>query len=148
MRRAAILAAAILVAGAAGASSSRPEEAGDGGARYRTVEISLRSDVAIAAWQIELVAGGDARVVGVEGGEAPFADPPAYDPAALAGGRIVIAAFDTRAALSPGKHRVAVVHLREGGAEPTYQVRLVAAGDARGERVGATPSLAPRSPTP
>lgn len=132
---AATRAAVTLVAGPARASSP------GGGGRDRAVEISLSSAAAVATWQLELVAGGDARVTGVEGGDAPFAAPPAHDPAALGGGRVVLAAFDTHAALPAGQHRVAVVHLRGGGAEPTVHVRLVVAGDARGERVSATPSI-------
>ena len=93
------------------------------------VELDV-GDVPVAAYQIEVVVrSGEATVVGVEGGAAPgFDEPPAYDPAALAGGRIVIAAFDTRVGLSPGRHRVATLHLREAGAGPVvYEVRLVAA---------------------
>jgi len=105
--------------------------------RFATVEITLAADHPIAAWQVELVVtAGDARIVGVEGGEAPFAEPPRYDPAALAGGRIILAAFDTHAALPAGRHRVAIVHVRAAG-PAAYSVRVAAAADPDGTRITA-----------
>lgn len=115
------------------------------GPRFRALDLVLDADVAVAAWQVEIVAvGGEARVVGVEGGEAPFTAPPTYDPAALQLSRLVLLAFDIHAALPPGRHRVATIHVREAGAT-RYALRLVAAGDAAGARVSVTPSLEPRS---
>jgi len=79
------------------------------------------------------VLAGDATIVGVEGGTSDgFRDPPYYDPKALAGGRIVLAAFNTKVALSPGRHRVATVHMREAGAAPIYELRLTAAAGPDG----------------
>jgi hypothetical protein len=103
--------------------------AGDAPVRYVRWAIELEVGATpIAAYQVELVVrSGDATIVGVEGGTSEgFREPPFYDPRALAGGRIVLAAFDTRTSLAPGRHRVATLHLRE--AEPsTYALELLAA---------------------
>ena len=142
-----LLLAFLLCSLEAAASTPRPA---DEGVRFRTLDVVLTSDAPIAAWQVEITTdGGDSRIVGVEGGaEAPFDAPPRHDPAALQSGRIILAAFDTGRALPAGKHRVATLHLREAGAAPRYQIELVAAGDPAGERVSATVTVDPRSPTP
>jgi len=98
--------------------------------RYEPWAIELEvGDVSIAAYQVELVVrSGDATVVGVEGGTTDgFREPPYYDPQALAGGRIVLAAFNTKVGLSRGRHRVATIHMREAGPAPAYELRLMAA---------------------
>jgi hypothetical protein len=97
------------------------------------IELDVK-ETPIAAYQVELlVRSGDATIVGVEGGTTDgFRDPPYYDPKALAGGRIVLAAFNTKVALSPGRHRVATVHMREAGAAPVYELRLTAAAGPDG----------------
>lgn len=96
-------------------------------------------DVAVAAWQVELAGeGDDFRIVGIEGGDhAAFREPPHYDPRALQGGRVVLAAFDTGAELPAGDHRVASVHVhsQQGALPPT--ARLIVAADAEGRRVDA-----------
>ncbi len=113
--------------------------------RYRPVEVYLDSGtVPLAAYQLELIATGDAQIVGVEGGDAPaFAEPPAYDPAALAGGRIILAAFSLRdaAELPRGRTRIATVHIREPGAPPRFTVRLHAASGPDGVPLTPTTSL-------
>jgi hypothetical protein len=96
---------------------------------------------ALGAWQFEwLVRGGDARIVGVEGGEhRAFAQAPHYDPAALQGGRIVVAAFSTNHELPRGKTRVARLHLRIGaGPAPAFAVELKACADGDGAATTAT----------
>lgn len=118
----------------------------DGEVRFRLLEIALEVDEPIAAYQVELVVrSGEATIVGVEGGEAPgFGDAPYYDPAALAGGRIVIGALSTEHVLPRGRHRVAAVHMREAGPIPVeYELRLMAAASASGERIAARPVLVP-----
>jgi hypothetical protein len=97
------------------------------------IELDVK-ETPIAAYQVELIVrSGDATIVGVEGGTTDgFRDPPYYDPQALAGGRIVLAAFNTKVALSPGRHRVATVHMREAGAAPVYELRLTAAAGPDG----------------
>ena len=73
----------------------------------------------LAAYQIEITAGPGAVIAGVEGGVAgPFHEPPYYDPAALRGGRIVLAAFNTGGDLPHGRIRVATLHMREEGPAP------------------------------
>jgi hypothetical protein len=85
-----------------------------------------------------IVRAGDATIVGVEGGTTDGSrEPPFYDPRALAGGRIVLAAFHTRVALTRGRHRVATVHLREAGPAPAYELRLAAAGAPDGSPAAA-----------
>ena len=61
----------------------------------------------LAAYQVEItVAAGDAKLVGIEGGEHPeFTEPPFYDPAALREERVVLAAFSTAAAESAAPRR-------------------------------------------
>lgn len=119
--------------------------AGDGAVRFRPLDVELAvGDAPIGAYQVELVvAAGDATIVGVEGGALPgFEAAPYYDPAALAGGRIVLGAFSTARTLpARGTHRVATVHLREQGPGPTYELRLIAAADAAGAPAAARPRL-------
>ena len=133
MRRFAAVLALLLVAGAAPAQ------------RFRPVEVFVDSSGApLAAWQLEVIADGEAQIVGVEGGASPaFAEAPAYDPEALAGGRIILAAFSLRdaAELPRGRTRVATVHVREPGAAPRYSVRLQAAAGPDGTPIPATASL-------
>ncbi|MBW2276583.1 MAG: hypothetical protein JRF63_03765 [Deltaproteobacteria bacterium] len=121
-------------------------KATDGEIRFAPVEIVLEVDEPVAAYQVELlVKRGQATVVGVEGGEnAGFDAAPYYDPAALKGGRIVIGAFSTKHVLTRGRHRVAAVHMREVGPDPAeYELRLVAAASASGERTATRPVLGP-----
>lgn len=67
----------------------------------------------LAAYQIEVLAGSDdVTLVGVEGGDAPaFTEPPRYDPRALRGGRIVLAAICLDDPLPRGPVRVASLHV-------------------------------------
>lgn len=95
----------------------------------------------IAAWQFEWrIDGGGARIVGLEGGEpGAFADAPYYDPAALQGGRIVVAAFSTADELPRGRFRAARVHLIvDAGARPRFDVELQACAGADGSAIDAT----------
>ena len=135
--RLALASIAALVAFAGGAPA-RADETAPTKARFRAVAIELVvGDEGLAAYQVELVVrSGDALIVGVEGGTAAgFTSPPYYDPAALRAGRIVLAAFNTKVSLKKGRHRVAVVHLRETGPSPAYALEVVAAAAAGGERV-------------
>ena len=90
----------------------------------------------LAAYQFELrTAAGEAKLVGIEGGDhAAFAHPPYYDPKALMTDRVVIAAFNTAAAdkLPSGKTRGARLMVRAGGGnEPArYDVKLQVAASA------------------
>ncbi len=94
----------------------------------------------LAAWQFELKAPDDVKIVGVENGEhEAFAEAPYYDPAALMNNRIIIAAFSTADQLPNGKTRVATVHLQViGDTEPEYKLTLTVAGDREGSEIPAT----------
>ncbi|HYC56883.1 MAG TPA: hypothetical protein VEL28_18265 [Candidatus Binatia bacterium] len=113
-------------------------------AEFRPVDIYVDAgEVALAAYQVEVRAAG-ATIVGVEGGEhAAFAEPAYYDPAALSGGRIILAAFSTGHDLPGGRTRVATLHMHESS-EARYEVKLMAAGDAGGRRTRATVSVVSR----
>lgn len=108
-----------------------PEQEG----RFVTVEIYAQIDTPIAAWQVELDC--DAKIVGVEGAS----EPPYYDPAALQGGRIILAQFTIPAATEPsppaGRVLVARVHLMETGrtGSADYRANLMAAAAPGGERI-------------
>lgn len=100
----------------------------------------------LAAWQVEysgVSARGDVKLVGVEGGESPaFSPAPHYDPAALAGGRVIIAAYSTGAGLPRGETRIARLHLAApAGAEIAHTVNLIAAGNRVGHRLKASVRL-------
>src|SRR5688572_9960509 len=123
-------------AGDAAAPATRPASP----FRYVDVFIDTQGQ-SLAAYQFELRAPKGVQLVGIEGGEhEAFAQPPYYDPKALAEGeRIVIAAFDTGADLPAGKTRVARLSVRVGAdaggpqAKPDYQVTLqvAASSDAK-----------------
>ena len=97
----------------------------------RFVAVDLYADTGgkpLVAWQIELET--DAKIVGVEGGEKP----PYYDPAALQGGRIILARFTTEPNPPSGRVLVARVHLQETG-KTDYTARLMAAASPGGARI-------------
>jgi hypothetical protein len=83
------------------------------------------------------------KLVGVEGGEhAAFKQPPYYDPKALAGQRIVIAAFDTGADLPRGRTRVARLMVQaRGPVTPTYAATVQVAASPEAKRIPATISI-------
>ena len=93
----------------------------------------------LAAYQLSFDSA-DATLVGVEGGEsAAFADPPFYDPKALAGGRVILAAFHVAPDGPTGRTRVARLHLRVAGpADPVYTTNLAVAAGAAAETIDAT----------
>lgn len=106
--------------------------------RFRALVIELEvGGQAVAGYQLELkTISGDALIVGVEGGTARgFTEPPTYDPAALSGGRIILAALNPDETLTKGRHRVAVVHMRESGEEPVYEIDVITAGGTHGTAV-------------
>ena len=114
--------------------------------RFAALDIFLESAEPVAAWQFELSeAGGRMRVVGVENGDSPaFAKAPYFDRKAVGddrADRIIVADFTLRpeAELPVGKVRIATVHVRlTGDSGPEYVLRLVAAGNPRGEPVPAS----------
>ena len=114
--------------------------------RFAALDVFLESAQPVAAWQFELSeAGGRMRVVGVENGDSPaFAKAPYYDRKAVSDGRadrIIVADFTLRpeAELPVGRVRIATVHMRIAGEpEPEFVLRLVTAGNGRGEPVPAS----------
>lgn len=134
MRALLVAAAALVVCGNAAAEA----------VRFRPVDVYIDSGgEPLAAYQVEITARG-ATIAGVEGGDPPaFAEPPHYDPAALQGGRIILAAFNTGGDLPRGRTRVATLHMRETG-NSEYQIKLAAAANAAGARIDATASAEPR----
>jgi hypothetical protein len=107
--------------------------------RFEAVDIVIDSGATpLAAYQLELFErSGRAKLSGVEGGEpAAFKEAPYYDPAALSGGRIIVAAFSTAGELPSGRTRVARLHFQVDGEAPAdYEARLVVAGDADGKEI-------------
>jgi hypothetical protein len=100
--------------------------------RFVAVEIYAETNGrALAAWQIEVDCDpAKAKIVGVEGsGEKP----PYYDPAALQGGRIILASFTTEPHPPAGRVLIARVHLQETS-RTDYSVKLMAAASPGGER--------------
>jgi hypothetical protein len=141
--RAVLVFALVLLLAPARSADSAP------GARFTTIDVMVECDRPLAAWQVQLkVTSGDAVVVGVEGGEAPFGAAPFYDPEALGAGRLILAAFDTQATLPAGRHRLATLHLREAGPAPAYELGLEAAADPTGARIPATVTLVTKDSTP
>ena len=119
--------------------------------RFRPVEVWLDAGAEpLAAYQVEITADADAKVVGVEGGAASaFAAPPRYDPAALQGGRIILADFSTGADVPRGRIRVATLHVREAaGSAPTYRAEVSASAAPDGRRIPVTVQLVPQQGDP
>lgn len=103
--------------------------------RFTWVDVYIDSaDRGLAAYQFEVTTA--AKIVGVEGGEVPqFKDAPYYDPAALHGGRIIIAALTVDEA-PKGRIRVARLHMYETG-KPDYASKLMVAAAPGGDKIEA-----------
>ena len=124
---------------------TRPVVATD--VRFTAIDVFVDSkDQALAAYQFELhTTAGDVKIVGIEGGEhAAYKQAPFYDPKAMMGDRVIVAAYSTSDDLPAGKTRVARVHVRVGGdIEPKYELKLTASASKEGKSIaGATASLA------
>ena len=97
---------------------------------FTAVDVYIDSPKPLAAWQVEIRTA--ATIVGVEGGEPKaYAEPPFYDPKALQGGRIVLAAFTTDAAPPSGRIRVARLHLQGPAQLTSHELVAAAPGGAR-----------------
>jgi len=120
------------------------------GPSYKTVEPKVRfvaleihidpHGKPLGAYQFELKAkAGQIKVVGVEGGGHPaFKRAPYYDPAALTGERIIIAAYTTDEDLPTERIRVATAHLQVmGEVEPDYQLHLMVVAGDKGQSIDA-----------
>ena len=100
-------------------------------------------DAPLAAYQIDFHSTtGGLRIVGVEGGEhALYRDAPYYDPRAMQGDRVIIAAYAAgpREALPVGPVRVARVHVMySSDADATLHATLDAAANFEGDAIDAT----------
>ena len=95
---------------------------------------------ALAAYQLEVVdVSGNARVVGIEGGEHPaFEKPPYYDPEAIEREAVVLAAFHVGDDVPSHETRVATIHYAVAtGTEPEFEVHLQVAASPSGHEVPA-----------
>jgi hypothetical protein len=117
---------------------------------YKTIDIFVDSkEKSLAAYQLEFKSWtGNAKIVGVEGGEhEAFKEAPYYDPKAMQQERVIIAAFSTNAEgqLPKGKIRVATVHVQvTGDKDPDYAVELETAADSQGKKISAETSFEQR----
>ena len=110
----------------------------EGETRFSAIDVFVNADGPLAAWQLELATS--AKIVGIEGGDGLFKEPPTYDSAALNGGRIAIAGMTMAEKPPAGRVRVARLHLMETGST-VYTPKLVAAGGPGGVKVSATVEL-------
>ena len=120
--------------------------------RFQAVDVFIHSkEIPLAAYQLEFsVKTGDAKVVGLEGGEHPaFKDAPFYDPKAIQHERVIIAAFNTTSGdkLPKGKTRVATIHLQvTGERNPDYAVKLETAATLEGTKIVVETACEERKP--
>jgi len=111
---------------------------------FRAIEVYVDSgNLPLAAYQVQFsVTNVTARIVGIEGGQhKAFREPPFYDPKAMQGERVIIAAFSTETPghLPSGKTRVATIHIMTiGETRPAFELKLQAAADPAGKRISAT----------
>jgi hypothetical protein len=112
--------------------------------RFQPVEIFADAQTnALAAYQLEFkVTSGNAKIVGIEGGEHhAFSEAPFYDPKAMQNERVVLAAFSTQPAdkLPTGKTRVATIHLQISGSdELKFETKLSTAANSGGKKIAVT----------
>jgi len=124
----------------------------DQSVRFQAVDILIDSkETPLAAYQLEFtVKSGDAKVVGVEGGEhSAFKDAPFYDPKAIQHERVIIAALNTTSAdkLPTGKTRVATIHLQvTGERNPDCAVKLQTAATLEGRKILVETTFEERKP--
>jgi hypothetical protein len=104
----------------------------------------------LAAYQLEFAAEtGRVSLVGVEAGETgPYANrPPYYDPAALAGHRIILGDYTLDPAAPKTKTRVARLMLElRGDTSPQYVTKLITAANPDGKPIPAEITLGAPSP--
>jgi len=124
-------------------TQSQPADTNTESVRFRAVDIYLDSKgKPLAAYQLEFsVTNGNAKIVGIEGGEHPaFTEPPFYDAKAMQHERVILAAFSTEASdkLPSGKTRVATIHLQLSAAsEPEFELKLQTAAEGNGNKITA-----------
>jgi len=108
---------------------------------FRVVDIFVDAKgKSLAAYQLEWkVASHNAKIVGIEGGDhAAFKQPPQYDPRAIQGERVIVAAFNiaNENALPRRRTRLATIHLEApAGANCKFELEKFEAADAQGRRI-------------
>lgn len=104
----------------------------------------------LAAWQVEFTADTPGvSLVGVETGESSAYSkrPPYYDPAALAGHRIIVGDYSLDSTLPTTRTRVARLMLEiQGDAKPHYTTHLMAAANPEAQSIPADVSIAEPKP--
>ena len=114
--------------------------------RFCAVDVYVdATNAPLAAYQLEFaVTNAAAKIVGIEGGEAPaFREAPFYDPKAMQQERAILAAFSLESPdkLPTGKTRVATIHLQVSGTVPlAIGIKLVTAADANGNKIAGVAS--------
>ena len=108
--------------------------------RFTYVDITIDpKGQPLAAWQFEFTAEvGQISLVGVEAGDNPaYAKrPPYYDPAALAGNRIIVGDYSLDPAVPTTRTRIARLMLEiRGDVKPQYVTKLMAAANADGKTI-------------
>jgi len=137
---------AVLLAMVNFSTSTFAQTASTNAIRFQAVEIFADSQTAaLAAYQVKFnVTSGNAKIVGIEGGEQPaFAEAPFYDPKAIQHERVILAAFSTLPAdkLPRGKTRVATIHLQVTGTdELKFETKLATAASSDGRKIAITVS--------
>ncbi len=151
-----ILSALLLARGGVPVGAQVTVPAGDGGnagggvaVAFVPVDVWVDSgNKRLGAYQVEVVAK-EGMIVGLEGGESKaFGEAPYYDPAALQGNRIIVAAFSTDENLPTGLTRVARLHMMvngevKAGEMPAMTEKLVVATDGEGKTVDVKLTLRP-----
>ncbi len=91
----------------------------------------------LAAYQFELNASDNVKIVGIEGGQHPsFNSPPYYDTKAIMNQRIIIADYSTNQDLPTGKSRIATLHLQVSDTQtPYFETQLTIAGNENGQPI-------------
>jgi hypothetical protein len=109
--------------------------------RFLAVDVFVDSKgQPLAAYQLEFtVTNGNAKIVGIEGGEHPaFREAPHYDAKAMQQERVIMATFSTKPVnqLPTSKTRVATVHLQIiGTTMPTFESKIQTAADDQGNKI-------------
>ena len=123
-----------------------PTDLAEDAVRFEAIDVFVDSgDQTLAAWQLELSSmAGDARIVGIEGGEHPaYATPPYYDPKAMKSNRVIIGAFSQNESLPSGRCRVARIHVQlTGPGSRLWKSELTTSATAGGEKIPASVSIA------
>jgi hypothetical protein len=148
----AMLVPALWLARGAEIPGTGPQQANEGVVTTRFVPVDVYVDAGtkhLGAYQVE-IAATSAQIVGLEGGTPKaYQSAPHYDPAAIQGNRVIVAAFSTDQQLPTGDVRVARLHLMAtGNADPAKNLpdmtsKLVVATDGDGKKIEAKLTLRP-----